>query len=142
MNISSTTDVNAAPDAVWALISDVRNWPDLLPDTVTAVTPIDPSRPDEVGAQYRMEQPRIPKGTWQITEWSPPHHFTWSFHSPGVTTTGRHVVEPRPDGGSRVSLGIDWNGPFSAAVRLAYGKLTQRYVDVEGQRLKERAEAS
>jgi uncharacterized protein YndB with AHSA1/START domain len=138
--ISSRTDIDAPPATVWALISDVRGWPELLPDTVTRVTPVDAARPEEVGAQYRMEQPRIPKGTWEISEWSPPHHFTWSSRSPGVVTTGRHVVEPRPEGGSRATLSIEWSGPLAGPVRLAYGRLTQRYVDIEGQRLKERAE--
>ena len=60
----------------------------------------------------------------------------------GVTTTGSHVVEPLPAGGSRATLAIEWTGPLAAVVRLAYGKLTQRYVDIEAGNLKDRAEAA
>ena len=142
MPISSSTDIAAPPETVWSLISDVRRWPDLLPATVTSVTPVDPARPEEVGARYVIEQPKIPRATWELTEWAPNQRFTWTSRTFGVTTTGSHVVEPRPGGGSRATLAIEWTGPLAAAVRLAYGKLTQRYVDIEGGNLKERAEAA
>lgn len=142
MPISSVTDIAAPPETVWSLISDVRHWPDLLPATVTSVTPLDPARPEQVGARYVMEQPRISRATWVLTEWSPTRRFTWTSRSLGVTTTGSHVVEPLPDGGSRATLAIQWTGPLAPVVRLAYGKLTQRYVDIEGGNLKERAEAA
>jgi uncharacterized membrane protein len=142
MPIISTTDIAAPPETVWSLISDVRDWPHLLPATVSSVTPLDPARPEEVGARYVMEQPRIPRATWELTEWAPNQRFTWQSRIFGVTTTGSHVVEPLPDGGSRATLAIDWTGPLAAVVRLAYGKLTQRYVDIEGGNLKERAEAA
>jgi uncharacterized membrane protein len=142
MTISSTTAIAAPPDIVWALISDVRHWPDLLPHTVTSVTPTDPTRPEEVGARYVIEQPRIPRATWQLTEWAPPQRFTWQSKTLGVTTTGTHVVEPAAEGGSRATLSIDWSGPLAGVARLAYGRLTQRYVDIEGRNLRERAEAS
>ncbi|MEP6651426.1 MAG: SRPBCC family protein [Lapillicoccus sp.] len=142
MPISSTTNISAPPETVWNLISDVRHWPDLLPVTVTSVTPVDPARPEEVGAQYVMEQPRIPRATLELTEWAPPQRFTWRSRTMGVTSTASHVVEAVAGGGSRASLSIEWTGPLAALVRLAYGKLTQRYLDIEGGNLKERAEAS
>jgi len=141
MPISSTTTIAAPPERVWSLISDVRHWPQLLPATVTSVTPLDPDRPEEVGARYVMEQPRLPRATWELTEWAPDRRFTWRSAMPGVTTTGSHVVEALPDGTTRVTLAIDWSGPLAGLVRLAYGRLTQRYVDIEGGNLKERAES-
>ncbi len=137
----ATVAVDAPPERVWALISDVRHWPDLLPTTVRSVTPVDDARPDEPGARYVMEQPRIPRATWEILEWAPPGRFTWQSRSPGVRTTGTHIVEPAPSGGTRVSLAITWSGPLAPVVRLAYGRLTQRYVDTEAGQLKARAEA-
>ncbi len=141
MLISSTTAIAATTDTVWSLISDVRHWPQLLPATVTSVTPLDPARPEEVGARYVMVQPKLPRATWELTEWAPEQRFTWRSTTLGVTTTGSHVVEALADGTSRATLAIDWSGPLAALVRLAYGKLTQRYVDIEGGNLKERAEA-
>jgi hypothetical protein len=109
---------------------------------VTSVTPLDPARPEEVGARYVIEQPKLPRATWELTEWAPTQRFTWQSRTFGVTTTGSHVVEPLPTGGSRAILAIDWTGPLAGLVRRAYGKLTQRYVDVEGGNLKDRAEAA
>ena len=137
---SSTLRIAAPPATVWALISDVRRWPDLLPTTVTSVTPVEPDRPEEPGARYVMEQPRIPRATWEMLEWAPPHRFVWQSRSPGVRTTGTHVVEPSSDG-CLVTLSIAWDGPLAPLVRLAYGRLTQRYVDTEAGQLKRRAEA-
>ena len=141
MTTSSTTDIAAPPQRVWDLISDVRRWPELLPHTVSSVTPLEADRPEEVGARYVIEQPKLARATWEITEWAPPHQFTWRSHTAGVTTTGAHTVQPHGDG-SRATLSIDWTGPLAGLVRLGYGRLTQRYVDVEGGNLKERAEAS
>jgi uncharacterized protein YndB with AHSA1/START domain len=132
--------VDASPETVWSLISDVRRWPDLLPTTVTSVTPAEPSRPEEPGARYVMEQPRIPRATWTMLEWAPPGRFVWQSAMPGVRTTGTHVVEPTADGGSRLTLDIAWTGPLAPLVRLAYGRLTQRYVDTEAGQVKARAE--
>ncbi len=141
MTIASSTDIAAPPERVWALISDVRHWPQLLPATVRSVTPLDPDRPEEVGARYVMEQPRLPRATWELTEWTPDRRFVWRSALPGVTTTGSHDVEALPDGMTRATLAIDWSGPLAGLVRMVYGRLTQRYVDIEGGNLKERAEA-
>ena len=137
---SATVSIAAPPDRAWALISDVRHWPDLLPTTVTSVTPVDTGRPDGVAARYVMEQPRIPRATWEILQWAPTRYFAWQSAAPGVRTTGSHTVEPHGDGGCRVTLAISWSGPLAPLVRLAYGRLTQRYVDIEAGQLKARAE--
>jgi uncharacterized protein YndB with AHSA1/START domain len=141
-DLTTTAVVNAPPERVWALISDVRHWPDLLPTTVTSVTAVDVTRPEEPGARYVMEQPRIPRATWTMLEWAPPRRFVWQSAMPGVRTTGTHVVDPTADGGARLTLGIAWTGPLAPLVRLAYGRLTQRYVDIEAGQVKARAEAS
>ncbi len=138
----ATAAVQAPAQRVWALICDVRHWPDLLPTTVTSVTPVDPGRPEEPGARYVMEQPRIPRATWEMLEWAPPHRFVWSSRSPGVRTTGTHVVEPTGDDTCRVSLAITWSGPLAPVVRRVYGRLTQRYVDTEAAQLTRRAETA
>jgi hypothetical protein len=137
---TATVTIRTRPENAWALISDVRHWPDLLPTTVRSVTPVEPARPEEPGACYVMEQPRIPRATWEMLEWAPPSRFVWQSRSPGVRTTGTHVVEPSGDG-CVVTLAIAWDGPLAPLVRRAYGRLTQRYVDTEAVQLKHRAEA-
>ena len=48
-------------DRLWSTISDVRHWPQWLP-TVDAVTPLDPDRPDEVGASLHGRAARPAQG--------------------------------------------------------------------------------
>lgn len=138
----ATATIDAPLETVWRLISDVRGWPDLLPTTVSSVSPLDAGRPEEVGARYVMEQPRIPRATWEILDWDPPHRFTWQSSMPGVRTTGTHVVQGNPDGPTTASLAIEWSGPGTGLVRMVYGRMTQRYVDIEAGQLKARAEAA
>jgi len=64
--IRVTRESSAPTDRLWAVMSDVRHWADWLP-TVDAVTPVEPDRPDEVGASYPVEQPGLPTAVWTIT---------------------------------------------------------------------------
>ena len=136
--ISTTRTIAAPPDRVYAVLADVAHWPDWL-DTVDDLTLLDgPTSPPAVGHRARIRQPRLPAATWTVTEVEPGHHFTWESTAPGLRFTGHHVVEPAPQGGSTVTLGIDQQGPLRGLARLLWGRLTQEYVDREGACLEQR----
>lgn len=120
-------------DALWPVLSDVRAWGSWLP-TVRSVTPVEPGRPEEVGASYVVLQPGLPRATWTVTEWVPGRTFTWESRSPGVRSTGTHELLPGPDG-TGIRLGIAWAGPFAGAVRLLLGRRTRQYVTREAEAL-------
>ena len=65
MEVTRRTDLS--PDCLWAVMSDVREWPQWL-DTMNDLDPLEPERPEEVGAAYRLDQTGFPTATWTITE--------------------------------------------------------------------------
>ena len=135
--ISATRSVPVPPGEVYAVLADVARWPDWL-DTVDELTLLDgAASPPAVGDRARIRQPRLPAATWTVTEVEPGHHFTWESTAPGLRFVGHHVVEAEGEG-SRVTLGIDQQGPLRGLARALWGRLTQEYVEREGACLEKR----
>src|SRR3954471_14486663 len=139
MEDSLTFSVEAAPDDVWAVLSDVERWPQWTASMRTV------ERLEEgelrVGSSARIKQPALPRVVWTVTELVPGRSFTWEARSGGVHTKGIHTVEADGDG-SRVTLGIDQRGPMSWLVTLLYARRTKRYVATEAEGLRSRVLAS
>lgn len=62
-------DIQAPPDLIWPVLSDVVAWPDWLP-TVTSVQPLQ-GRSLELGSRYTVTQPKLRPATWVVTELVP-----------------------------------------------------------------------
>ncbi|MBD3783997.1 MAG: SRPBCC family protein [Micrococcales bacterium] len=125
--------------ALWPVMSGVRDWASWLP-TVESVTPLEPERPDEVGAAYAVEQPGLPRATWTVTEWVPGRSFTWESRAVGIRTTGTHELQEGPDG-TTIRLGIRWEGPLAGIVRAFVGRKSLDYVTRESAALEATAAA-
>ena len=138
--ITATQSSSAPLDRLWSVMSDVRRWPDWLP-TVDAVTPHEPSRPDEVGATYTVEQPGLPRADWTITAIEDGRSFTWESAQPGIRTVGTHELHPGPDGTTTIDLAIDWTGPLAPLLRLVVGRKARDYVTREAAALDATASA-
>ena len=122
---------SAAPRAaVWAVLADLTGWPRWLP-TVRSVIPESPGAQDGLGTTYLVRQPRLGTARWTITEWSPQRSFTWEARRPGVRTTATHRLEPAPEGGTNITLGITWTGLLAWLAKAAFGRLTRRYLAIE-----------
>ena len=132
--IRVTRESSAPADRLWAVMSDVRRWPQWLP-TVDAVTPREPDRPDEVGASYTVEQPGLPTAVWTITGRDEGRSFTWESTSPGIRSVGTHTLTPAADGSTTIELGIAWSGLLAPLVRLALGRKSLDYVTREAEAL-------
>ncbi len=128
----TSRQIDAAPSAVWQVLSDVGRWPDWLP-TVDEVERLDDG-PLRVGSRARLRQPKLPPAEWHVTHVVDGTSFTWEADGPGMRTIGRHEVVP--DGtGSRVTLSIEQTGPMGAVAALVWRRLTQRYIELEAQSL-------
>lgn len=127
--------IDAPSETVWAVLSDVAGWPEWTP-TIRSVRRLDEG-PLRVGSRAEVEQPRLPRAVWQVSEVVPGRSFTWEAHGPGLTTIGRHEVAPEGSG-SRVTLAIEQRGPMGAVAALVWRRLTQRYIDLEAASLAER----
>jgi hypothetical protein len=74
-----------------------------------------------------------------VTELDEGRSFAWVTRSPGVRVTGRHSVEPR-EGGSRVTLSLDFAGLLGPLVARLTRGLNERYLALEARGLTERSE--
>ena len=138
--ITVTRDSHAPTDRLWEVMSDVRRWPEWLP-TVDSVSPVDPARADEVGAEYTVEQPGLPRAVWTITAIDAGRSFTWESAQPGIRSIGTHALRPGPDGVTTIELGIAWSGPLGPLLRLVIGRKARGYVQREAEALDATARA-
>ena len=134
---SISVDIRAAPQRVWALISDIEGWPDWTP-TVKSVERLD-AGPLAVGSRARIRQPKLLPAVWQITSLENGSAFTWVTRSPGVSVTAHHSVEATTDG-SRATLSLRFGGLLGPLVGWLTRRLNDRYLGLEAAGLKRRSE--
>ena len=134
-----TVDVAASPEAIWAVLIDVERWPEWTA-SVRRARRLDVG-PFVVGSRARLEQPKLPPAVWRVTELVAPHSFIWVSGAPGLTTEAVHRLDLNERGGTTVTLGISQRGPLGRLMAGFIGGLTERYVNMEAEGLKRRAEA-
>ncbi|MBW8709812.1 MAG: SRPBCC family protein, partial [Mycobacterium sp.] len=81
--------IDAPIDVVWAVFTDVEQWPTWT-RSVTSVELID--GPMRLGARARIRQPRLPTVVWTVTAWDPGKSWTWTATGPGARTRASHVL--------------------------------------------------
>lgn len=136
MHFETSVDIAASPETVWKLLTDVERWPEMTA-SIDRVELLD--KPFALSSRARVHQPKIPAAVWTVTELTEGEAFTWESRSPGVTTTGVHALTRTPDGVT-VRLTLDQKGPLAPLFGLLTGRLTRRYVTMEADGLKAKAE--
>ena len=139
MDYEFSVEIDAAPDEVWRVLTDVERWPEWTP-SMTRVERLDPGA-FQVGSTARIKQPKFPPLVWRVTELEPGQSFSWTASGGGVTTVGGHRITPRSDG-VEVTLSIRQAGPLAWLVGLLTSRQTERYVQMEANGLKEQAEGN
>lgn len=133
-----TTAADASPEQVWALFVDVERWPELT-KSISAARRVDEG-PLHVGSEAIIDQPRLPKACWRVTELEPGRSFIWETSTRGVTTVGGHIVDP--DGhGSRITLTLRMHGPLARPVYALTNRLSRRYLTMEMEGFRRTAES-
>jgi uncharacterized membrane protein len=135
----TTIEIAAPPARVWAVMSDIGRWHEWTA-SITSVQRLD-SGPLRVGSRARVKQPKLAASVFEVTSWNPERGFDWVTRSPGLQGLGRHLIEPTP-GGSRVKLSVTFSGPLAGLIARFFGGLTTRYIGMEAEGLKRRAETS
>lgn len=138
MRFTESVEIEAGQQGVWDALSDLESWPRLI-ETVDSVEPLTPG-PISQGSRFRLEQPKLPEGIWEITEWNPPSYFEWRQRSGGVTNVAGHRVEALGDDRARLTLTIDMRGLMAPIVGLFMKGLITRYMSLEAQGMKRAAE--
>jgi uncharacterized protein YndB with AHSA1/START domain len=139
MKFETTVQIDAPPDIVWDTLIDVDHWPEWT-DSIQQVTWLDGTTLKS-GNRVRIKQPGMPSLVWEVSEFEPDASFAWKCASPGVTTLGTHMVMKTADDRSSVTFGIHQSGVLAPIVSLFTGPRTKRYVQMEADGLKKRAEA-
>jgi carbon monoxide dehydrogenase subunit G len=138
-DFSISIDIDAPPDAVWAVMSDVERWHEWTA-SISSVKRLD-AGPFSVGSRAHVRQPKLRPADFVVTNLVPNRSFTWVTRSPGVGATASHSVEPR-GAGTRATLSVRFEGALAGAVAWMYGDLTNRYLAMEAAGLKQRSEAA
>jgi uncharacterized membrane protein len=121
-----TALVIAAPvDRIWAVLMDVRHWPDWT-RSISRIEPLDDG-PMGLDSRVRIIQPNLRSVIWRISEFSEREKFVWVSSSPGVTVTAGHSIRPNRNG-SLVTLTLDMTGILSAIVASLVGNPARQYM--------------
>jgi carbon monoxide dehydrogenase subunit G len=141
MQYTVTTDVDAPPEVVFAVLIDIERWPEWTP-TVTRVERLDDAGgPLALGSRLRIVQPKVPPAEWAVTALEPGRGFKIVSRSPGATVEADHWAEPAADGaGSRVTLSVTFSGFLGRLIGRAMRRLNERYIAEEAAGLKRRSE--
>jgi uncharacterized protein YndB with AHSA1/START domain len=134
---SIAVDIDAPPEAVWSVMSDVERWHEWTA-SISSITRLEPG-PLVVGSRAHVRQPKLRPADFVVTALVPAREFTWVTRSPGIGATARHGVEPI-GGGTRATLSVRFEGLLSGLVVWMYGKLTDEYLALEAAGLKKRSE--
>ena len=139
MDYEISIDIDAPPERVWAVLSDVERWHEWN-ESVMSVERLDDG-PLGVGSRAVVKQPRLRPAEFEVTAFEPGRSFAWTSKAPGVTSVGDHRVEPRGEGGSTATLVLRQTGLVAPIIAVLFGRLIRSYVQMEGNGLKRRAEA-
>lgn len=132
-------EISAPPSRVWFVLTDVEAMPSWTP-SMTSVT-LDPPGPLAVGSTARIVQPKLSPTQWTVTDLVPGESFTWRSRAVGTTSTATHVLEAAPGGGTTVRLAVEFTGPGSFLTAFFAETITQDYLKLEAEGLKEACEA-
>ena len=137
MYIEETVDIDAPPERVWAVMSDVERWPRWTA-SVTAVQRLE-GGPLDVGARARITQPKLAPAVWLVTVLDPGRSFAWVAGIPGLRTTGTHWLA-LSGAGTRATLELRTTGVFAWLFGGWLEPLSRRYVAMEAAGLKRECE--
>lgn len=131
-------DIAAAPESVWAVMSDVERWHEWTP-SVRGVR-VFGARPLTIGSRAFVRQPRLLPALWKVTAIEPGRRFVWETAAPGVHITATHEVEPTAEG-AHATLRVQYDGVVGRWVADRMRDLTCQYLEYEAAGLKQRSES-
>lgn len=138
MFTEDSIEIDAPPQLVWDVFSEVERWPEWTASVTSLVGRDGPAL--VVGRRFTIKQPGMSKLVWKVTEIDPGTSWTWVQRSPGVNVTARHYVTARPGGGTLVRQELDQRGVLGALVGRLMVNKTKRFLKLEAQGLKARSE--
>lgn len=137
--VEASTWVDADPDRVWSLVSDIELMP-TLSNELQAVDWLDGASQPRFGARFVGHNEHEAFGKWQSTSqivcYDEPREFTWAVGEPtNPAATWRFRLAPR-DGGTALSF---WTqlGPGRSGLSMAIDAMPDREQKIVFVRLRE-----
>src|SRR5581483_197786 len=136
-HLYTTVDIEAPPNRVWMVLSDLEHWSQWTP-SISSIRRLDDG-PLAAGSRAIVRQPKLLPARWQVTKVEEGRGFTWIAVVPGVLVTASHYIEVNGSG-SRVTLSLDFSGILGPIVARLTRGLNARYLALEAQGLKKHTE--
>ena len=131
--------IQAPPEKVWAVYTDVEKWPEWTP-SMKHIERLDEG-PLALGKQARVSAEGAPTSVFTVTEHTEGRSFIWSTTTRGIKAEAYHIVEP--DGaGTKATLGVRMSGLMATIFAPMIRRTATRNVHTEAEGLKQRCEAS
>jgi uncharacterized protein YndB with AHSA1/START domain len=139
MEYRTSIEIDAWPEAVWAVLADVERWP----EWTKSVDHVEFVEGDSLkqGAKVRIKQPRLPVMVWDVVDVDPNRVFTWQAASGGMASVGDHRLSVPSPGRTTAELSIRQTGVLAPIIGLFTAGLIRRYVQMEADGLKLRSES-
>lgn len=135
----TSTRVEAPAGVVWQVLSDVERMPSWT-SSMTRVTILGPEEEITVGSRVEIEQPGLPRATWEVDSLTEGRGFSWSSSTPGVRTGAAHQIAPVSDAACEVTLAVAQSGMLAGLTNLVLGTTAREFVDAELAGLKAESE--
>jgi len=132
MRVVERVTTAAGPELVWRVLADVEHWRDWTP-TVVEIKPVG-STPMQLGAQYRVVQPKLRPAIYEVTELIPNQRFTWEQKLPGGALIADHRITSR-EGATEIELSFVSEGLIANLVASFFWKMIAQYVATEARSL-------
>lgn len=131
--------VEAPADTVWQILSDVEAMPSWT-TSMSRVALLGPETAIAVGSRVAIDQPGLPRATWEVDGFTEGRGFSWSSSTPGVRTGAAHQIAQLSDDACEVTLAVAQSGMLAGLTNLVLGSKTQELVAAELAGLKAEAE--
>ena len=137
---SITVEIQAPPERVWTVMRDVERWHEWTP-SVKSIKRFGTGKLG-VGSRLLIRQPKLPPAVWKIIELEEGRGFTSVSGIPWLLeVTAHHVIE-KHNGGSKVTLEIQYAGLLGSLFSRMTRNINERYLAFEANGLKERSEST
>lgn len=123
---------SAPPGAIWKVLFNVEHWPDWTP-TVVRIEPLT-NTGLQVGAQYRVTQPKLRPAVYEVVECVSNQAFTWAQKVPGGALIADHRILFR-GGRTEVELSFTSKGLLAHFVAFLFSRTIRNYVATEARSL-------
>ena len=142
MSEEVTVAIAAPLERVWEVMADTARWHEWT-DSIRSIKRLDDG-PLRVGSRVQIRQPKLPSAEWEVThlqvDGADRRGFVWASVGSGLRSVAEHWVHAAGPGESTATVSIRSSGILGLVVGTVSREVTRRYLRMEAEGLKARAE--